>query len=138
MIEHDDHWPCAGLLYKYQSIVAGEHPNEANSWPLLNGWGLLSGTFGTWAVAVFQDAGFTGMTKQVDLGELTSSVVGVVAITANNREEVRARLETHFTIGVRDAIFLFAPDNDIETELKAMLARHERAMGLSPPLCQRQ
>jgi hypothetical protein len=130
MISDGDKRPLANLLRDYQQDVQRRHPAHVETWPLLNGWDFLQGTYKDWTIVVVQDAGFSSMCKQTGIGELSQSTVGVATITEENREAVRRRLEKHFNIGKRDAIILFDPNDSCAPEFPAMLQRHEIALGL--------
>jgi hypothetical protein len=132
MIKENDKRRGADELFLYQDVVSAVHPSNVESWPLLNGWDLLLGSFKDWQIAVFKDAAFTGtrMSHYQGVGELSEGTVGAIEITQENRDAVRTRLERHFNIGKRDAIVLYPPDRNIFSELQAMLWRHELALGL--------
>ncbi|WP_210244296.1 toll/interleukin-1 receptor domain-containing protein, partial [Methylosinus sporium] len=132
MIFDSDHRPYANILLRYQKLVETKHPSHVGSWPLLNGWNLLTGAFKGWHIVVFKDAGFTSVTMFNGIGELTSETVGVTEITSENRDHVRAFLEQKFNIGKRDAIIFLPPDNILDHEIYQMLCRHELAVGLLP------
>jgi len=133
MIRENDKRRGADELLAYQDMVYAAHPSNVESWPLLNGWDLLLGSFKDWQIAVFKDAAFTGMRMShcQGVGELSEGAVGAIEITQENRDAVRTRLERHFNIGKRDAIVLYPPDRNIFSELEAMLWRHELALGLA-------
>lgn len=132
MISPDDTRPLANVLHKYQGRISLIFPDRVQSWPLLNGWDLVSATFKDWKVYVVKDAGFTPVTAMSGFGELSEAATGAPDITSINREFVRDRLEQFFNIGRRDAILLWPPDNILEPEFDAMMRRHELALGLAP------
>jgi hypothetical protein len=132
MIDDHDQRPLAGLLRDYQRAVQRAYPSHVQTWPLLNGWNLLQGAYREWMICVVQDAGFSAMCSQTGIGELSESVVSTGAISDENREEVRHRLEKHFNAGKRDAVVLFDPNGRVAAaELEAMFRRHEMALGLA-------
>ena len=132
MISNDDQRPLADVLHEYQQRLSVLFPDRVQSWPLLNGWNLVSASFKDWWVYVLKDAGFTLVTSSSGFGELTASATGAPEITSENREFVRRRLEQYFNIGSRDAILFWPPDGNLEPEFAAMLRRHELALGLGP------
>jgi hypothetical protein len=132
MISDNDQRPLANVLRDYQRGVQRAHPSHVQNWPLLNGWNFLQGTYSDWMVCVVQDAGFAALCQQTGIGELSEFVVGAPAITDENRETVRRRLERHFNVGKRDAVVLFEPNGHFASaEFAAMFQRHEIALGLA-------
>jgi hypothetical protein len=121
--------PLANLLRDYQQDVQRRHPAHVETWPLLNGWDFLQGTYKDWTIVVVQDAGFSSMCKQTGIGELSQSTVGVATITEENREAVRRRLEKHFNIGKRDAIILFDPNDSCAPEFSGHVAAPRDSFG---------
>src|SRR6478672_11829150 len=113
MISDGDKRPLANLLRAYQQDVQRRHPADVETWPLLNEWDFLQGTYKDWTIVA--------MCKQAGMSVLSQSTVGVATITEENREAVRRRLETHFNIGKRNAILLFDPNDSCAPEFPAML-----------------
>jgi hypothetical protein len=132
MIGDEDKRQGAPFLREYQKLVVQLHPERFESWPLLQGWNLLIGSYRGWKVVVFKDSVGSSMESSSGVGELSEALIGSAKINAENRDQVRLHLERHFNIGLRDAIALFAPDDNIRPELIATLRRHERALGLDP------
>lgn len=134
MVGPDDQRPCAGLLRTYQRIVAHHHPSLVHSWPLLNGWNLICSRYKGWDVVVFKDAGHTSMCASNGVADVPESVIGFDQINDQNREIVRSRVEAYFRIDARDCVVLYPPGDDSDAglapEYKAMLLRHENAMGV--------
>jgi hypothetical protein len=125
MISANDHRPLADFLREYQRRLTTIYPDKVQSWPLLDGWNLVSGMFKDWRVVVIKDAPFTMETRQTGFEDLSESATGASNITPQDREFVRGRLEQFFNITSRDAILLWPPDNILDAELEAMFRRHE-------------
>lgn len=132
LIGQDDQRPYADILRAYQALVATKHGAAVQSWPLLNGWKLVQGSFHGWTVAFLQDDPFSMATRLSSLGEMEDAVVGCPSLNARSIEEGRRRLEAYFSAGGRDAMLLIPPDGNINAELGYMMHRHEQAQCLTP------
>jgi hypothetical protein len=82
MIKENDKRRGADELLLYQDVVSAVHPSNVESWPLLNGWDLLLGSFKDWQIAVFKDTAFTGtrMSHYQGVGELSEGTVGAIDV----------------------------------------------------------
>jgi len=132
LIQEGDQRPYADILRAYQTLVATKHGNAVQTWPLLNGWKLVQGSFRGWTVVLLQDDPFVMVTHFSSLGEIKEALVGFPSLDARNVEEGRRRLEGYFSPGGRDALLLIPPDGRINAEFDYMMNRHERAQGLTP------
>ena len=133
MLQEGDRRPYANILRVYQSLIATKHGAAAvQTWPLLNGWLFVQGSFRGWTVVLLQDDPFTMRTSFSSLGEMEEAVVGSPSLDAQNMEEVRRRLEGYFSAGGKDAVLLIPSEGSIDSEFAYMMHRHEQAQGLTP------
>ena len=132
MINETDQRPWADVLYTYQVIVSAHHKEHLTTWPLLNGWDVISARFGEWEIAVLKDAPFSALTRMVGAGDVSPDIIGSDGITAENRQAVVRRLEHHFQARDRDVVFIYKKDEVFTFDYEYMLRRHERAKGLTP------
>ena len=131
MIDDNDMRPYADVLRAYQALVQAKHGAAVRSWPLLNGWKLVQGSFRGWTVVLMQDNPFVPVTHLSSLGEIDEATVGLSGLDAHTVEEGRRRLEGYLSPGSRDALLLIPPDGRIEAELDNMMNRHERTQGMT-------
>lgn len=132
MIGEHDMRPLAGLLRDYQDGVQKVYPAHVGQWPLVNGWDFLQGTFNGWTICIVQDRPYKPMCAQSGIGEIAEGVIGAPKLTPENLALARKRVGKHFRIENRDAVLFFDPDGRCFTsDLEAMMADHEVAMGLA-------
>ena len=120
------------ILDQYRKMVTDRYPNMLTAWPVLSGYNVLIGTFGDWAVFIFKHTGNSAMVVTSPIGELQPAQIGVNAITANNVDAVRSKLEKLFNVQLTDGIMFLQNKFMPAHEFNLMLARHEQQMGLSP------
>lgn len=131
MIKQSDQRPWADVLYTYQTVVFAHHESELGTWPLLNGWNIISASFKKWQIAVLKDSPFSSVSRMDGVGEITSEVVGFEEVTQDNKDIIVRRLEGHFGTSSRDAVFIYDPEN-FSIDLDYLLRKHEHAKGLTP------
>ncbi|MCW5938414.1 MAG: toll/interleukin-1 receptor domain-containing protein [Fimbriimonadaceae bacterium] len=120
------------LLERYQRLVQEKHPNWIRVWPVLSGYDCVTYSFGSWWIVFFTHTGKPTITSLSVGGSISQDAIGFSDINASNLPTVRSNLERHLRAKPEDAVVIVQNDGSFQEELKAMLARHERAMGLVP------
>ena len=120
------------LLGNYQQLVARKHPDKLAFWPVLSGHNSKVGQFGSWIVVYFEHTANLVIRSYSDVGAIPPGVIGFAEITDQNKPAVRANLERCFNAKPTDAVLVLNLQKPIDSELQAMLERHEFSMGLVP------
>lgn len=116
----------------YAERVRTKHPALASQWPIVSGCNMLVGQFSGWFIIIFKHTGSTAMRMNDGLNDLTPEIVGVDAITVENKEYVRNRMIDMHKLSLNDTVVFSSPQGFDVAEFDVMMQRHERARGLAP------
>jgi hypothetical protein len=120
------------VLALYGELVVKTHPSHVTMWPLISGHDCKIAGFKNWGVIIFIHTGNSGSVNSYVIGGLPQTLIGSDSINVGNKEFVRSRLEKHFALGPQDGV-VFIEDGQLEnSELLALMHRHEMALGLAP------
>ena len=121
------------ILELYRKLVAAAYPGRVAAWPLLSGHNATYGTYKGWMIFAFTHTGANTMTSYNGIGEMDTAIVGVDTIDASTWHAVHSNVAKFFNLKMMDGVLLLSPTNNISPEeLKALLLRHEIALGLAP------
>jgi hypothetical protein len=124
--------PNEVVLGLYKELIATTHPQHVNMWPLISGHDCKYGGFKNWLVIIFIHTGNRDSVNFTGIGQLPEALIGSDSINAGNKEFVRARLETHFALRPQDGVVFMENGRVDNSELLALMQRHEFALGLAP------
>jgi TIR domain len=125
--------PDAFVLEHYRQLIGRSHLAEAGIWPVLSGHDCQIGSFGDWLVIIFTHTGSPGVVHSTGIGELPSALMGTDPINDGNKELIRSKHEKHFALRPQDGVVFMRADGRLEnSELMALMHRHELALGLAP------
>lgn len=124
--------PDAFVLGHYQELIGLSHPKHANIWPLISGHDCRIGSFQDWLVIIFTHTGNSGIVNTNGIGELPEALIGSNTINAENKELVRSKIEKHFALQPQDGVVFMLANRLENSELMALMHRHELALGLAP------
>jgi TIR domain len=120
------------VLALYRELVVKTHPSHVTMWPLISGHDCKIAGFKNWGVIIFIHTGNSGSVTSYGIGELPQTLIGSDSINVGNKEFVRSRLEKHFALGPQDGVVFIEDDRLENSELLALMHRHEMALGLAP------
>jgi hypothetical protein len=123
----------AFVLEQYRKLIEQSHPAQLQIWPLISGYDCKSGEFQDWWVIIFIHTGNSIARNTYGIGELPQSLIGSNSINLENKERARSRIEKHFALRPQDGVVFMRADGNLEdSELLALMRRHEIALGLAP------
>lgn len=124
--------PASLVLRLYQEVIERSHPKEAHIWPLISGHNCRIGGFKDWLVIIFTHTGNSAFGTRHGIGELPEALIGSDTINTQNKELARSKLENHFALQPLDGVVFMREDKLENSELIALMHRHELALGLAP------
>lgn len=128
-----DKSPDNAVLELYRGLIQPLHPDQVTIWPLISGHNVRIGGFKNWLIVIFTHTGNSGVVHSTGVGELPAALIGVDSIDDTNKEAVRRRIERHFMLEPRDGVvFIDSEGRLANSELIALMRRHELALGLVP------
>jgi hypothetical protein len=119
------------MLKHYRQLIQRSYPDKEPVWPLLSGYNCKIGTYRDWLVIIYTHTGNSFLMVSC-IGELPSELMREWPVNDQNKELIRARLEEHFMLQARDGVVFIRPEGLENSELTALMRRHEHALGLSP------
>jgi TIR domain len=122
----------AFVLEHYEKLIEHSHPEQVKIWPLISGYDCKSGQFQDWWVIIFIHTGNSGFVTTHGVGELPHSLIGSEIINFENKELARSRIEKHFALRPQDGVVFMRAGSLENSELMALMHRHEIALGLAP------
>ena len=123
----------AFVLEHYQKLIQHSHPAQLQIWPIISGYDCKRGEFQDWWVIIFIHTGNSVVLNTYGIGELPQSLIGSDTINLENKERARSRIEKHFALRPQDGVVFMRADGSLEnSELMALMHRHEIALGLAP------
>ena len=122
----------AFVLGHYRELIERSHPKQVNIWPLISGHDCRIGGFQDWLVIIFTHTGNSGCVTTIGIGELPEALIGSDTINAENKELARLKIEKHFALQPQDGVVFMGADGLENSELMALMHRHELALGLAP------
>lgn len=115
---------------QYHNIIKNKYPELCAAWPIVSGYNLINGPYGSYIICIFKHTGNNGMMAS-SVVDFTPTNTGVDVINDSNIDRVREKIRSIFYLSNMDSVVILATNgSNLNSELEKLLESHEVIMGV--------